>query len=108
MRSIGVAERALEMMCKRGTERVTWGKTLAERDNFMERVADARINIEMCRLLTLKAAWMMDTAGNKTARQEIAMIKVAAPHMDLQVIDEAMQAHGGGATRTVVRRVGET
>ncbi|MFN4089394.1 MAG: acyl-CoA dehydrogenase family protein [Alphaproteobacteria bacterium] len=97
MRIIGVAERALEMMCKRGTERVTWGKTLAERDNFMERVANARINIEMCRLLTLKAAWMMDTAGNKTARQEIAMIKVAAPNMALQVIDDAMQAHGGGA-----------
>src|SRR3546814_14138601 len=61
------------------------------------RVADARINIEMCRLLTLKAAWMMDTAGNKTARQEIAMIKVAAPNMALQVIDDAMQAHGAGA-----------
>lgn len=97
MRIIGVAERALEMMCKRGTERATWGKQLAERDNFMERVADARINIEMCRLLTLKAAYMMDTVGNKAARQEIAMIKVAAPNMALQIIDNAMQAHGGGA-----------
>lgn len=97
MRIIGVAERALEMMCRRGAERVTWGKQLADRDNFMERVADARINIEMCRLLTLKAAHMMDTAGNKAARQEIAMIKVAAPNMALQVIDDAMQAHGGGA-----------
>ena len=97
MRIIGVAERALEMMCRRGTERVTWGKAVAERDNFKERVADARINIEMCRLLTLKAAWMMDTVGNKQARQEIAMIKVAAPNMALQVIDDAMQAHGGGA-----------
>ena len=97
MRIIGVAERALTMMCQRGTERVTWGKTLAERDNFMERVANARINIEMCRLLTLKAAYMMDTVGNKEARQEIAMIKVAAPNMALQVIDDAMQAHGGGA-----------
>jgi acyl-CoA dehydrogenase len=97
MRIIGVAERALEMMCHRGTERVTWGKPLAERDNFMERVANARINIEMCRLLTLKAAHMMDTVGNKAARQEIAMIKVAAPNMALQVIDDAMQAHGGGA-----------
>jgi acyl-CoA dehydrogenase len=97
MRIIGVAERALEMMCHRGTERVTWGKALAERDNFMERVANARINIEMCRLLTLKAAHMMDTVGNKEARQEIAMIKVAAPNMALQVIDDAMQAHGGGA-----------
>ena len=82
MRIIGVAERALEMMCKRGsTQRVTWGKPLAERDNFLERVADARINIEMSRLLTLKAAYMMDTVGNKAARQEIAMIKVAAPNM---------------------------
>ena len=97
MRIIGVAERALEMMCQRGTERVTWGTPLAERDNFMERVANARINIEMCRLLTLKAAHMMDTVGNKAARQEIAMIKVAAPNMALQVIDDAMQAHGGGA-----------
>ncbi len=97
MRIIGVAERALEMMCQRGTQRVTWGKQLADRDNFMERVANARINIEMCRLLTLKAAYMMDTVGNKQARQEIAMIKVAAPNMALKVIDDAMQAHGGGA-----------
>ena len=97
MRIIGVAERALEMMCRRGTERVTWGTAVGDRDNFRERVADARINIEMCRLLTLKAAHMMDTVGNKAARQEIAMIKVAAPNMALQVIDDAMQAHGGGA-----------
>ena len=97
MRIIGVAERALEMMCRRGTERVTWGTPVGDRDNFRERVADARINIEMCRLLTLKAAYMMDTVGNKAARQEIAMIKVAAPNMALQVIDDAMQAHGGGA-----------
>ncbi len=97
MRIIGVAERALEMMCRRGTERVTWGMAVGDRDNFRERVADARINIEMCRLLTLKAAYMMDTVGNKAARQEIAMIKVAAPNMALQVIDDAMQAHGGGA-----------
>ena len=97
MRIIGVAERALEMMCRRGTSRVTWGTPVGDRDNFRERVADARINIEMCRLLTLKAAYMMDTVGNKAARQEIAMIKVAAPNMALQVIDDAMQAHGGGA-----------
>ena len=97
MRIIGVAERALEMMCERATQRVTWDKPLAERDNFLERVANARINIEMCRLLTLKAAYMMDTVGNKEARQEIAMIKVAAPNMALQVIDDSMQAHGGGA-----------
>jgi len=97
MRIIGQAERALEMMCHRATQRTTWGKTLAERDNFMERVADARINIEMCRLLVLKAAYMMDTVGNKEARQEIAMIKVAAPNLALKIIDDAMQAHGGGA-----------
>ncbi len=97
MRIIGVAERALEMMCQRGTQRVTWGTPVGDRDNFRERVADARINIDMCRLLTLKAAHMMDTVGNKAARQEIAMIKVAAPNMALQVIDDAMQAHGGGA-----------
>ncbi len=97
MRIIGVAERALEMMCRRGTQRVTWGTPVGDRDNFRERVADARINIEMCRLLTLKAAYMMDTVGNKAARQEIAMIKVAAPNMALQIIDDAMQAHGGGA-----------
>ena len=97
MRIIGVAERALEMMCRRGTSRVTWGTPVGDRDNFRERVANARINIEMCRLLTLKAAYMMDTVGNKAARQEIAMIKVAAPNMALQVIDDAMQAHGGGA-----------
>ena len=97
MRIIGVAERALEMMCQRGTQRVTWGTPVGDRDNFRERVANARINIEMCRLLTLKAAHMMDTVGNKAARQEIAMIKVAAPNMALQVIDDAMQAHGGGA-----------
>jgi len=96
MRIIGVAERALEMMCRRGTQRVTWGAPVGDRDNFRERVADARINIEMCRLLTLKAAYMMDTVGNKAARQEIAMIKVAAPNMALRVIDDAMQAHGGG------------
>ncbi|MCB1745087.1 MAG: acyl-CoA dehydrogenase, partial [Gammaproteobacteria bacterium] len=97
MRIIGVAERALEMMCKRAAERSTWGKTLAERGVTQERVANARINIEMCRLLTLKAAYMMDTVGNKAARQEIAMIKVAAPNMALGVIDDAMQLHGGGA-----------
>jgi acyl-CoA dehydrogenase len=94
MRIIGVAERALEMMCRRGTERVTWGTPVGDRDNFRERVADARINIEMCRLLTLKAAYMMDTVGNKAARQEIAMIKVAAPNMACRVLDMAIQAFG--------------
>ena len=81
MRLIGVAERALELMCKRATERTTWGKTLAERGVTQERIAQARIDIEMHRLLVLKAAYMMDTVRNKAARQEIAMIKVAAPNM---------------------------
>jgi acyl-CoA dehydrogenase len=97
MRIIGVAERALELMCRRATERTTWGKLLAERGVTQERIAQARIDIEMNRLLVLKAAYMMDTVGNKAARQEIAMIKVAAPNMALGVIDNAMQLHGGGA-----------
>jgi acyl-CoA dehydrogenase len=97
MRLIGVAERALELMCKRATQRTTWGKTLAERGVTQERIAQARIDIEMHRLLVLKAAYMMDTVGNKAARQEIAMIKVAAPNMALNIIDNAMQLHGGGA-----------
>ncbi len=97
MRLIGQSERALEMMCQRSVERITWGKRLAERGVTHERIAQARIDIEMCRLLVLKAAYMMDTVGNKAARQEIAMIKVAAPNMALGVIDNAMQLHGGGA-----------
>ena len=95
MRIIGVAERALEMMCRRATERETWGKALADRGVTQERIAESRIEIDMCRLLVLKAAWMMDTVGNKAARQEIAMIKVAAPNMALRVIDRAMQVFGG-------------
>ena len=97
IRIVGVAERALDLMCKRAMERVTWGVTLADRGVTQERIANARIEIEMCRLLTLKAAYMMDTVGNKEARQEIAMIKVAAPNMALKILDDAMQAHGGGA-----------
>ena len=97
MRIIGQAERALEMMCQRATERTAFGKLLAEQGVTHERIAESRIEIEMCRLLTLKAAHMMDTVGNKEARQEIAMIKVAAPNMALGVIDRAMQLHGGGA-----------
>ena len=95
MRIIGIAERALEMMCKRATERETWGKALADRGVTQERIAQSRIEIEMCRLLVLKAAWMMDEAGNKAARQEIAIIKVAAPNMALAVVDRAIQAFGG-------------
>jgi acyl-CoA dehydrogenase len=95
MRLIGVAERALEMMCKRTKERVSFGKPVAMHTVTLERIANARILIDQARLLTLNAAWMMDTAGNKVARKEIAMIKVAAPNMALTVIDWAIQAHGG-------------
>ena len=97
MRIVGVAERALEMMCRRAIERTTWGMALADRGITQERIAQARIEIEMCRLLVLKAAYMMDSVGNKEARQEIAMIKVAAPNMALRIIDNAMQLHGGGS-----------
>lgn len=97
MRIIGVAERALEMMCQRSTERTTWGMKLADRGVTQERIAQSRIEIDMCRLLVLKAAYTMDKVGNKEARQQIAMIKVAAPNMALQVIDRAMQVHGGGS-----------
>ena len=96
MRLIGLAERALELMCKRSSSRVAFGRTVAEQGVTRERIAEARCRIDMARLLTLKAAWMMDVAGNKTAKSEIAMIKVVAPSMALQVIDWAMQAHGGG------------
>ena len=96
MRVIGVAERALELMCRRAAERETWGRLLADRSITQERIAQSRIDIDMCRLLVMKAAWKMDTVGNKEARQEIAMIKVAAPKMALEVIDRALQIHGGG------------
>jgi acyl-CoA dehydrogenase len=97
MRLIGQAERALEKMCKRATSRVAFGKPVSERTVTQERIAEARIAIDQARLLTLKAAHMMDTVGNKAARMEIAMIKVSAPNMALKVIDWAMQVHGGGA-----------
>ncbi|MEW6575382.1 MAG: acyl-CoA dehydrogenase family protein [Pseudomonadota bacterium] len=96
MRTIGVAEEALEKMCKRLTSRVAFGKTIAEHSVWHERIARARIDIEMTRLLCLKAAHMMDTVGNKAAANEIAMIKVQAPNMALKIIDDAIQAHGGG------------
>jgi acyl-CoA dehydrogenase len=95
MRLIGLAERALEMMCARATKRVAFGRPIAEQGVTRERIAEARCRIDQARLLTLKAAWMMDVAGNKTAKSEIAMIKVVAPQMALQVIDWAMQVHGG-------------
>jgi len=96
MRLIGVAERALELMCKRASARVAFGKTVASQTVTQERIAEARCKIDMARLLTLKAAWLMDIAGNKVAKNEIAMIKVVAPSMACQVIDWAMQVHGGG------------
>ena len=95
MRLIGLAERALQLMCARATKRVAFGRTLAEQGVTRERIAEARCMIEQARLLTLKAAWMMDVAGNKGAQGEIAMIKVVAPGMACQVIDWAMQLHGG-------------
>jgi len=95
MRLIGQAERALEKMCVRVKSRVTFGHPVAEQSVTLERIADARILIDQARLLTLKAAYMMDTVGNKAARAEIAMIKVAAPTMACRVIDWAIQAHGG-------------
>jgi len=96
MRLIGLAERALELMCKRASSRVAFGKTVAAQTVTQERIAEARCKIDMARLLTLKAAWLMDVAGNKVAKNEIAMIKVVAPSMACQVIDWAMQVHGGG------------
>jgi acyl-CoA dehydrogenase len=94
MRTIGQAERALEKMCKRVKSRVAFGKPVSEQGVTLERIAEARIMIEQTRLLTLKAAYMMDTVGNKAARAEIAMIKVAAPTMLCQIVDWAIQAHG--------------
>jgi acyl-CoA dehydrogenase len=96
MRLIGLAERALELMCKRASSRTAFGKTVAQQTVTQERIAEARCKIDMARLLTLKAAWLMDVAGNKVAKSEIAMIKVVAPSMACQVIDWAMQVHGGG------------
>ena len=95
MRQIGVAERALELMCKRSLSRVAFGRPIAEQGVTRERIAQARIMIDSTRWLVLNAAYMMDTVGNKVAKAEIAMIKVLAPTMTLQVIDWAMQAHGG-------------
>ena len=96
MRTIGAAERALELLVKRAMSREAFGKPVIKHSIWEHRIAKARIDIEMTRLLTLKAAWMMDTVGNKVARGEIAMIKVAAPRVALEVIDDAIQVHGGG------------
>ena len=94
MRSIGAAEKALDLMCKRAVSRDAFGKPLAELGGNYDIIADSRIEIEMCRLLTYKAAWLMDTIGNKAARDAISQIKVAVPNMALRVIDRAIQIHG--------------
>jgi acyl-CoA dehydrogenase len=96
MRALGAAERALELMCVRAGERVTFGQPVSERANVQDWIAESRIEIEMARLLTMKTAWLMDTVGNKHARTEIAAIKVAAPQVALKVLDRAIQVHGGG------------
>ena len=100
MRTIGAAEVALEKLVKRILTREAFGKPIYKHSIWEQRVAEARIDIEMTRLLTLKAAWMMDTVGNKVAKDEIAMIKVAAPRVALKVIDDAIQAHGGAGVTT--------
>ncbi len=96
MRSIGAAERALDMICERALERVTFGQPVAERANIQDWIAEGRIELEMIRLLTMKTAWLMDTVGNKHARTEIAAIKVAAPQVAQKILDRAIQVHGGG------------
>ena len=96
MRAIGVAERALELMCRRVTQRTAFGKPLAEQGVIQEWIADSRMEIEQARLLALKTAWLMDTVGNKGARIEISAIKVGVPNMALRVVDRAIQAHGAG------------
>jgi acyl-CoA dehydrogenase len=96
MRAIGAAERALDMMCERALARETFGKPVAANANIQDWIAEARIELEMMRLLTMKTAWLMDTVGNKHARTEIAAIKVAAPEVALKVLDRAIQVHGGG------------
>jgi acyl-CoA dehydrogenase len=95
MRSLGTAERALEAMCRRAAARETFGQPVAARANIQDWIAESRLEIEMARLLTLKAAWLMDTVGNRQARMEIAAIKVAAPNVALKVVDRAIQVHGG-------------
>ena len=102
MRLIGLAERALEMMCRRGLSRVAFGQAIIHHNVWSERIAESRIAIDQVRLLTLQAAHLMDTVGNKAAKAQIAMIKVAAPAMACKVIDWAIQAHGGGGTNNDV------
>jgi acyl-CoA dehydrogenase len=94
MRSIGAAERAFELMCRRAQSRTTFGQPLSERANIQDWIAESRVEIEMVRLLTMKTAWLMDTVGNREARMEISAIKIAGPSMALRVIDRAIQVHG--------------
>jgi acyl-CoA dehydrogenase len=94
MRSIGAAEKALDLMCERAVSREAFGKPLSELGGNYDVIADSRIEIEMCRLLTYKTAWLMDEIGNKAARDSISQIKVAVPNMALRVIDRAIQMHG--------------
>jgi acyl-CoA dehydrogenase len=94
MRLVGLAERALEAMCRRVKARVAFGKPLAEQGSIRAEIAESRMGIEQARLLTMKAAWMMDTVGNKAARGELAMVKVVVPRMALAVLDRSIQAHG--------------
>lgn len=96
MRLVGVAERSLEMMCERAKSRVAFGKPVSDQGIVRQWIAEARLAIDQARLLVLKTAWMMDTAGNKAARKEIAMIKAVVPQMALKIIDRAIQVHGGG------------
>jgi acyl-CoA dehydrogenase len=96
MRAIGAAERALELMCRRADERVTFGKPVSSRGNIRDWIAESRIELEMARLLVLKTAWLMDTVGNRHARMEIAGIKFAVPDVALRIVDRAIQVHGGG------------
>ena len=96
MRLIGLAERSLELMCKRASSRTAFGKLVSQQGVTLERIAEARCKIDQARLLTLRTAWLMDVGGNKLAKNDIAMIKVVAPNMACQVIDWAMQVHGGG------------
>ena len=105
MRAIGVAERALEAMCRRVTSRTAFGKPLSEQGVIQEWIADSRMEIEQARLLVLKTAWLMDTVGNKGARIEICAIKVGVPNMALRVVDRAIQAHGGGGVGRRLRAV---
>jgi acyl-CoA dehydrogenase len=102
MRLIGLAERALETMCRRGLSRVAFGQPIIKQGAWPERIAESRILIDQARLLTLQTAHMMDTIGNKAARAQIAMIKVAAPAMACKVVDWAIQAYGGGGTNNDV------